>query len=106
MRDVAVRAQHIDLRGIALRKILAVAHAHHLRAALLRSAGLARDVREVTRLARVGDLHDRGPAILLPSGKRINCAAAMMADIRDPAAGLLVPPPLTRPPPLDLRTPP
>ena len=56
VRGVAERAQHVDGVRIALRQALTVAHAHHLRAAVLGQPLIARDVKQVLGLARVGDV--------------------------------------------------
>ena len=88
-------AQQIDRVGVALRQRLAVADARHLRAAVLVVALLARDVREVFRLRRIGDVDDRGAVELGLAGQRIDRLrhlrrAAVVADIGDVAVALLV----------------
>ena len=95
VRRVAERAQQVDGAGIALRQRLAVAHAHHLRAAVLGQALLAGNVREVLRAARIGDVDDRGAVEFLGARQRIErlghlLGAAVVADVGDPAAALLV----------------
>ena len=50
VRLVAEHPQHVDRVGIALRQRLAVAHAHHLRAARLAQALVARNMGEIFRI--------------------------------------------------------
>src|SRR2546422_343891 len=90
VREVAEGAQQVELRLVGFRQVLAAAHAHHLRAAGLGLARLARNVGEVARLARVGDIDDPGPAVLFAPGERIHGAPAVMTDVGDPAPVLLV----------------
>ena len=47
--------------------------------------GLARDMREVARFARISDLDDRGAVILLAAGERVQRLAAVVTDVGDPA---------------------
>ncbi len=95
MRRIAEGAQHIDRLGIALGQHLAVADAHHLRAARLVEPFLAGNMREVFGVMRIGHV-DQGGAIelTLPVERierlRLSVAAAVMADIGDPAAILRV----------------
>ena len=75
--------------------VRAVAHPHHLRAARLVGAGRARDVVQVFRMRRIGDVDDRGAVVLGLAGQRIDrrrhvVGAAVMADIGDVAVALLV----------------
>ena len=91
----AERAQQIDRVAVALRQGAAVADARHLRAAGLEIPLLARDVEQVFRLRRIGDVDDRGAVELGLSGERIERLrhlrrAAVMADIGDVAVALLM----------------
>jgi len=58
MTVIAERAQKVHLALVCTRQLAAIAHAHHLRAAALGPARLARNVREVLRLLRVRDVDD------------------------------------------------
>ena len=69
---VAEHAQHVDRVGIALRQRLAVAHAHHLGAALLAQAFVARNVSEIFRLLRIGHVDDRRAVEFRLAGDRID----------------------------------
>jgi hypothetical protein len=73
-RRVAERPQQVGLA-------LPVAHARHLRAALLGAAGHAGDVRQIARPRGIGDVHDRGAVVLLATGERIARPAAVVADV-------------------------
>ena len=95
VRLAAEAAQHVDGGLVALGKDAAVAHPHHLRAAVLVLARRAGDVTQVFRRGRVGDVDDRGAVGLGLAGHRIErrrdvVGAAVMADIGDPALALLV----------------
>ena len=56
----AEHAQQVEFVGIALGQGLAVAHAHHLGAALLVCAFEAGEVLEIFRMGRIGHVEDRG----------------------------------------------
>ena len=95
MAFAAEGAQHVDGIAIALRQVLAVADAHHLRAAGFIFALLARQMAQIFRLRGIGDVDDRGAVRLGLAGLRIDrrrdiVGAAVMADIGDPALALLV----------------
>ena len=60
MRFAAEGAQHIDRIAIALRQRLAVADAHHLRAAGFIFSFLAGNVAQIFGLRGIGDIDDRG----------------------------------------------
>ena len=85
----AVGAQQIGLVGIALRQRLAVADAHHLRAAGFALTGFADDVGQVFGFFRIGDVDDRSAVVFRVAGDRIDVFAAVVADIGDPAITLL-----------------
>src|SRR6267142_2287692 len=76
VREVAERAQQVDLALISLGELGAVAHSHHLRAAGLALPRLARDVGQVARLARVGHVDDRGAAVLFAATQRAHALGA------------------------------
>ena len=95
MPCAAERAQHVDRVGIALRQGLAVADAHHLRAAGFVFAFLAGNVMQIFRMRGIGDVDDRGAVRLGLAGHRIDrignlVGAAVMADIGDPAVALMM----------------
>ncbi len=95
VRLVAERAQHVDGVRVALRQALAVAHAHHLCAAVLGQPLVAGDVEQVFGAARVGDIDERGAVELVGAGQRIArlgdlLGAAVVADVGDPSAALAV----------------
>ena len=76
-------------------KRLAVADAHHLRAAALVFSFLARNVMQIFRMRGIGDVDDRGAVRLGLAGQRIDrignvVGAAVMADIGDPAVALMM----------------
>ena len=91
-------AEHVD--GILVgasrssgRQALAVAHAHHLRAAAFVLAGLSRDVTKVFGLRGIGNIDERRAVVLGLAGQRIDgsghvVGAAVMADVGDPAIAL------------------
>ena len=60
MRLAAEGAQHVDRVAIALGQGLAVADAHHLRAARLVVACLPGNVPQIFRMRGIGDVDDRG----------------------------------------------
>ena len=93
VRLTAERAQQVDRRGVALGQRPAVAHAHHLRAALLVVSLQAWKVMQIFRLRRVGHVEDRGSAELRGAGQRIDrlghgVGAAVVTDIGDEALAL------------------
>ena len=95
MRLAAESPQHVDRVAIALRQRLAVADPHHLRAAGFILAFLARKVAQIFGLRGIGDVDDRGAVRLGLAGLRIDrrrniVAAAVMADIGDPAVALMM----------------
>ena len=95
MRLAAKTAQHVDRVAIALGQRLAVADAHHLRAAGFVLAFLPRDMPQIFRLRRIGDIDDGGAVGLGLAGLRIDrcgnvVGAAVMADIGDPAIALVM----------------
>ena len=91
VRRVAEGAQHVDLVAVAFGQVAAVAEPRHLRAAGFRPAFLARYVREVFRVPRIGHVDDGGAVVLHRAGQRIQLRlAAVMADVGDPAAALRV----------------
>lgn len=83
---VAAGAEQVDLALVGPWKLRAVAHAHHLRP----GAGLARDMRQELRGARVGDLDDGSAVVLLASGQRIGRAPGVVPDVGDPPLALLL----------------
>ena len=94
MRRGSECAQQVDRGRIAFGQSLAVAGAHHLRASGFRSALLARNMREISGLRRIGDVHDRCAVEFTLAGQRVHrlrhVARAVMADIGDVALALLV----------------
>ena len=91
MATAAEDAQHVGLAGVALGQRLAVADAHHLRAAFLVVAWEPGDMGEVFRLRRVGYVDDRGAVELGLAGQFVDGlrhvgGAAVVADIGDVAA--------------------
>ena len=91
----AERAQHVDRVGIALGQALAVADAHHLRAARLVLSLLPRNVLQIFRMRGIGDVDDRravrlGLARQRVEGHRNIVGAAVMADIGDLAVALVM----------------
>jgi hypothetical protein len=85
------RVRHgVAERPQQIRLALPIAETRHLRAALLRAAGRTRDVRQVARARRVGDVDDRGAVVLVGAGQRIARLATVMADVGDHAPALLV----------------
>jgi hypothetical protein len=95
MRLAAEGAQHVNRIGIALGQRLAVADPHHLRAAGFVFAFLARNVAQIFRIGRIGDVDDRGAVGLGLAGQGIDgignvVGAAMVADIGDPAIALMM----------------
>ena len=95
MRLAAKAAQHVDRVAVALGQRLAVADAHHLRAAGLVLAFLPRDMPQIFRLRGIGDIDDGGAVGLGLAGLRIDrsrnvVGAAVMADIGDPAIALMM----------------
>src|SRR5882757_6208507 len=95
MRFAAEAAQHVHRVGIALGQRLALANAHHLRAASLIFSFLAWNVAQIFWLRGIGDVDDRGAVRLGLSAKRIErrrniVGAAVMSDIGDPALTLVM----------------
>ncbi len=95
MARAADCAQHIDRVRIALGQLLAIAHAHHLRAAAFVLSFLARNVGQIFRMRGIGDVDDRGPVRLGLPGQGIDgvgnfVGAAVMTDIGDPAVALMM----------------
>ncbi len=95
MRFAAEGAQHVDRVAIALGQRLAVADAHHLRAAGLICSFLAGNVTQIFRMRGIGDVDDRGAVRLGLSGHGIDrigdsVGAAVMSDIGDPAVALMM----------------
>ncbi len=86
----AERAQQVGLATVAFRQILSVAGAHHLRASGFAFALLSRDVGEIFRVSRIGHVEDRCAIRLDHAGQGVQVLAAMVADVRNPAALLLV----------------
>ncbi len=84
------RAQQVHLALVRARQIAAVAQPHHLGAAGLALAGLARDVHEIFRPLRNRHVDDGGAVALGLRGERVGLSAAVVADVRDPAIPLLV----------------
>ena len=72
MRFAAESAQHVDRVAIALRQRLAVADAHHLRAAGFVFAFLPGNVAQIFGLRGIGDIDDRGAVRLGLAGLRID----------------------------------
>ena len=88
-------AQHVDRVAIALGQRLAVADAHHLRAAGLVFSFLPGNVVQVFRMRGIGDVDDRGAVRLGLAGDRIDrigngVGSAVMSDIGDPAVALMM----------------
>src|SRR6185436_9078703 len=95
MRLATKSPQHVDRVAVALRQRLAVTDPHHLRATRFILAFLARKVAQIFRLRGIGDIDDRRAVWLRLAGLRINrrrniVAAAVMADIGDPAVALMM----------------
>src|SRR3954453_3119107 len=95
MRLAAAGAQHINRVAVALGQYLAVADAHHLRAAAFIFSLLPRDVAQVLRMRRIGDVEDRGAVrFRLPGdwidGSGNGIGAAVVSDIGDPAVALMM----------------
>ena len=95
MSTSAEDPQHIGLARIALGQRLAVADAHHLRAALLVMTLQTGNVREVFRLRRIGHIDDRGAVVFGLSGQSVDRLrhlgrSAVMSDIGDIAAALMM----------------
>ena len=88
--QVAERAEEVGLLARPARQRLAVADARHRRAARLRLARRAGDVVQVPRLRRIGHVHDGGAVLLHLAGERVHPQAAVVADVGDEAAALLV----------------
>src|SRR5262249_49159900 len=92
-------AQHVDGGAIAapgaLGQLAAVAEPHHLCAAGLVGAGLARQMMQIFRVGGIGDIDDRravglGPARRGIDRRRYIVRSAVMADIGDPAIALMM----------------
>jgi hypothetical protein len=95
MRLAAKSPQHVDRVAVALRQGLAIADPHHLRAARFILAFLAREVAQISGLRGIGDVEDRRAVRLRLAGLRIDrdrniIAAAVVADIGDPAVALMM----------------
>ncbi len=95
VRLAAERAQHVDRGAVASGQRLAVADPHHLRAAGLVFALLARDMAKIFRLRRIGHVDDGGAVGLGLPGLRIDrdrniVGAAVVADIGNPALALVM----------------
>ncbi|OIQ66690.1 hypothetical protein GALL_517380 [mine drainage metagenome] len=95
MRLAAESAQHIDRIGIALGQGLAVANAHHLRAAAFVFSFLSGNVMQIFRMRGIGDVDDRGAVRLGLAGHWIDrvgnlVGPAVMSDIGDPAVALVM----------------
>src|SRR2546421_12817339 len=95
MRLAAESAQHINRIAVTLGQCLAVTDTHHLRAAAFIFSLLPRDVAQVLRMRRIGDVEDRSAVRFgLPgdwiewSGNGIG--AGVVAEIGDPAVALLM----------------
>src|SRR5207247_7837372 len=73
-----------------VRLALAIAHARHLGAALLGAADRAGNVDQIARARRVGDVDDRRAVVLVHAGEGVARLAAVMPDVGDEAAALLV----------------
>src|SRR5258708_5678049 len=90
LRLVAERPQEVGFVLVGSRQFRTGAHPHHLRPAVFRFSGLAGNVREVLGLLRVGHIEDRCAVVLLLAGERVQQVVAVMPDVGDPAAALLV----------------
>ena len=88
--QVAERAQEVRLVLVGARQRLAVADSHHRRTARLRLTLRARDVVQIARVLRIGDIDDRRAVVLGLAGERIHPLAAVVADVGDPARALVV----------------
>src|ERR1700755_1595476 len=86
--SIAGGPEQVGLALVGAGQLATVTDAHHLCATGLALTGLARDMGEVFRLLRVGDIDDRCPIILLLTSKWIDGAAAVMTDVGDPAIAL------------------
>jgi len=87
---VAGVGHRVAERPQQIRLALAIAHARHLRAALLGAAGRAGDVSQIARPRRVGHVDDRRAIVLVDAGERISRLAPVVADEGDEAPALLV----------------
>ena len=95
MGAAAEHAQHVGLVRVCLGQCLAVAYAHHLRAALFVIALETGNMREIFRLHRIGDVDDRGTVVFGLPGEPVEGLghlgrAAVMADIGNVAIALMV----------------
>src|SRR5437762_11401534 len=107
VRLIAEGAQQINRARVALGEALAVADPHHLRAAGLVIALLARDMGEVFGICRVGHIDERSAAELGVSRQRIYRLlvlrnSTVMADIGNPAVALMMDPRLIGAAPLQI----
>src|SRR6516225_12243634 len=95
MAFAAEHPQQIGVVGIALGQCTAVADARHLRTAVFVIAGGAWNMREISRMRRISDVHDRGTVEFGLSGQPIDGLrdlgrAAMVADISDISVALVM----------------
>ena len=87
---VAERAQEVHLAPVGARELAAIAHAYHLGAAGLTLSRLSRNVHQILRPLRIGDIENRSAVALLFSRQGIELTASMVADVGDPAISLFV----------------
>ena len=90
VRGVAESAKQVNLALVALGQLAAVAHAHHLRSARFRHSGLSGNVGEVAGFSRIGHIDDGRSVVFLLACERVEEVVAVVADIGDPTAPLLV----------------
>ena len=89
---IAEGAKEIRLAAAAFRQVVTGADARHLRAARLApghfAPTLARDMENKPRRAWIGHVEDGRAVLFHRAGERVDAAAAMRADVRDPALAL------------------
>src|SRR5258706_1508766 len=90
VRRIAESAKQVHLALVALGQLAAVAYAHHLRPARLRQSGFAGNVGQVAGFFRIGHIDDGRAVVFLLSREGVHDVVAVVADIGDPAAALLV----------------
>ena len=86
MAEAAVGPQEVPLAGFSLREIGPGAHLHHLRPAGFTGG---RDVMQVFRMGRIGDVDDGHAVLLCLAGQRIRLLATVVPDIEDAPIALL-----------------
>jgi hypothetical protein len=87
----AKRAQQVHLTPVSVRKITAVADAHHLRSArFTRSAALARDMGKIPSPPWICDVDNRRAVRLLRTGDRVQRSATVVTDLGEPVRTAIV----------------